>query len=205
MVAPKKNGSGKPSKKTTVTKECIEPPPSAPQPKTKKEQENPFECGPSRMKRMRHYATKPLEFEITEEDVKNATCGDPRACVVAQALTRKLQDFFDWVEVGSRTTKVICSDRVISYRTSEQLSRGIIVFDATGNWFLKPGWYYLNRDEPSKNRWKLVKKSKGQGTKKKEQSVFRPKAVASRRVVRIDALLAGATKAECVIATTVKK
>lgn len=94
---------------------------------------------------IREDATRPLTFEITEKHVAAASCGNPEACVIAQAITEHCGDMFERIEVGASVTKLYRIDnKVIRYITTDRLKRALIHWDQTGNWMLPPGKYRLN-------------------------------------------------------------
>lgn len=133
-------------------------------------------------KRKKVNATKPIEITITPSHIKKAKCGDPAACVVAQALMDRFGDLFDGCEVGTTVTRIITATQVIRYSTPHQLKRAIPVFDRTGQWELPPGNYILGIPKPRPRRWEKAKRQGG------VQSTFKARAVPSRRLSRINEL-----------------
>jgi len=129
-------------------------------------------------------ATKPMTITIDRLHIKKAKCGDPAACVVAQALTDRFGDLFTGCEVGSNVTKIVTETQVIRYSTPNALRRAIPIFDKTGQWELPPGDYTLMPYKPRPRRWEKAKRNGG------KQSVFKGRAVPSRRVKRVEALCA---------------
>lgn len=116
-----------------------------------------------KVKLIREDATRPLTFEITEKHVKAAKCGDPSACVIAQAVTELCGDMFEKIEVGAKITKVYRIDnKVIRYVTSERLSKALIHWDKTQDWLLPPGKYRLL--PPRGNNRAGIKKATGSKT-----------------------------------------
>ena len=130
-------------------------------------------------------ATRPLEFRITNEQVKIARQGDPQHCVVAEGLSACLGDYFDGVEVGAAFTKVYTGDKVTRYRTPKALRKAIPVFDRTGKWLLPPGTYRLLTVDPAHKLGHKKKKSK---PKKKVpvagKAAFNGRPLPTRRVRR---------------------
>jgi hypothetical protein len=150
-----------------------------------------FTTEPSKVKTKKklYYATAILEFQITDQDIKNAKCKDPNACVIAQAVRRQFGDFFEEVHVGARITKIVSSDRVVAYGTSETLAKGLRIFDLTGDWRLTPGYYRLNPVAPSDQRHHLRKTRLGLPPTGRPADVFKAKAVATRRVIPSNVLV----------------
>jgi hypothetical protein len=135
--------------------------------------------------RVREDAKKPLTFVITPEHIKTATCGSAGNCVVAQALKDcDIGQFLEGMEVGSNVTKIYTNNKVVVYTTPHALKRAIPVFDRTGEWNLPVGEYTLLPHQPRPRRWEKAKRHGG------VQSMFRGRAVPSRRVMRIEALCA---------------
>lgn len=143
-------------------------------------------------------AKTPFEFKIKPMDIFLAECGDPEKCVIAQALTRAFSDFFEGFQVGSTVTKIITSDKVIRYRTSDQLKSALRNFDKTGKWNLPVGQYVLpilspahrQGSQATKKRWENWRN--GQKVKKKIKgtlTVFKARALPTRRVIRSNALV----------------
>jgi len=135
-------------------------------------------------------ALHPRPFFITEKHCKVAKCGNPKKCVVAQALQDAFEDLgFDGAEVGMAYTKIRIGRQITRFRTPYKLRNAIVSFDKTGFWNLEPGEYCLLPPGPScqlgarPNRWNRVSVKKNGKTVRAQ---FTARAIPSRRVERIE-------------------
>lgn len=136
-------------------------------------------------------ADEDLQFSITEEDVRSATCKDPGDCVVARSIIRAfaekgLKNYLIEVEVGSRTTRIFSPGRMTRFKTPTVLRNGLNRFDTTGHWNLPPGDYVLMKLPPSDmtgarshraNSFANMGVTKGKG-----KTEFKGRAIPSRNI-----------------------
>lgn len=91
-------------------------------------------------------AKKPFSFEITHESVRDAIRNDATHCVVALGVQQTCKsrglDILH-MEVGPQRTTMIFTGRAVRYRTPEDLRKGLLEFDETGDWSLPLGAYVL--------------------------------------------------------------
>lgn len=146
-------------------------------------------------------ATRPLAFKITKKHVKDAKCGDPEQCVIAQAIRDALPDHVAEIHVGAMVTKVVdYNGNVIRYATPPKLHDALHGFDLNRGWKLPDGDYRLNPLPPSKRLGKQA--SAGASTfgprKKKPGSKgwnqFNSKAPPTRHVVRVEVVATQAAR-----------
>lgn len=129
-------------------------------------------------------ADQALTLKITAENIAKAKCKDPEQCVIAQAIySSPLGMVATLAHVGASTAKIVCSDRVIRYKTPAKLAKALSVFDKTGLWHLPVGEYTLLPYTGAQRRWESAKRNGG------KQDVFSPIVSApSRRTINIGAL-----------------
>ncbi len=133
-------------------------------------------------RRRKENAKKPITITITPSHVRKAKCGDPAACVVAQALLDTFGDLFEGCEIGARVIRIITETKVVRYSTPHKLTKAIPVFDDTKRWNLPPGEYTLMPYKSRPRRWEKAKRRGG------TQSTFIGRKVPSRRLTHINKL-----------------
>ncbi len=137
-------------------------------------------------------STKPFGFTITAKHVAKAKCGDPKTCVVAQAVSDAFGDVFESIEVGSAVTKVFTSDKIIRYATPAPMRAAIRTFDKTGRWPLAVGQYRLRAVRPAeslegkKKRNARRKLGTPRATKGATSRRYKTRAIPTRKVSRCD-------------------
>ena len=95
-------------------------------------------------------ASRQLVFHITKKHVKIAKCGDPKECVIAQAVRDALPDHVRELHVGAKITKIVdIAGHVIRYRTPVVLATALRRFDLKKGWLLPDGEYRLTPPSPS--------------------------------------------------------
>lgn len=94
-------------------------------------------------------ATRPLSFEITQEDVDQAVPLDKNHCVIANALRHK-SALITHVSVGASVTRITMGDKITRYLTPNFLRDALNNFDTTNKWYLPPGSYKLYPPSPGK-------------------------------------------------------
>jgi hypothetical protein len=146
----------------------------------------PRKKGPSRLL---VDARRPLALIVTNRHVELAHCGDPRACVVAQAAIDALGELFEEIQVGTNVTKIVTATKVIRYQTPWALREAIPVFDETGEWLLADGTYTLlpYKRREKENRLHTIDDSNRDRAK---QSPMKNRGIRhkSRKVTRADGL-----------------
>jgi hypothetical protein len=138
-------------------------------------------------------ATRPLTFKITKAFIALAKCKDPSQCVVAQAVMALLGDFFDGIEVGTNITKLYTPSKETRYSTPSSLRNAIRVWDKTGKWNLPEGEYTLLPVPPSDRlgaRPNRFNRESVTSNGRKGRSMFKARALPTRRVIRASTLRA---------------
>ncbi len=88
-------------------------------------------------------AKKPYHFEVKQEDNDAALRCDKNNCAIAQAVKREMYGKIIGVEIGSAIALVIYPGKIVRYSMPKNLRAGLLNFDETGQWSLKPGIYSL--------------------------------------------------------------
>lgn len=90
-------------------------------------------------------ATRHMQVTILPWHIENAICGSPTHCVLALALKDAFGDFLVGAIVTAAVTKIVCSDKVVVYRTPEVLRHAIHAFDKSKGktWNFPLGSFYL--------------------------------------------------------------
>jgi hypothetical protein len=106
-------------------------------------------------------AKRPLVFEITEQDVKDAKRYDKSHCVIACAVRAVpgIQGIF----VGTSIVRVKSSFGIRRYMTPLNLKRALAEFDDSGNWALPAGVYALKPPVKCLTKEVLTKKRNAAG------------------------------------------
>jgi len=129
-------------------------------------------------------ATQALTLIITQDNINKAKCKDPEQCVIAQAIySFPLGMVASIAHIGASTSKIVCADRVIRYKTPAKLAKALAVFDKTELWHLPVGEYSLLPYTGAQRRWESAKRNGG------TQDVFAPIISApTRKTINIGAL-----------------
>lgn len=91
------------------------------------------------------HSKHPLEFQITEEHVKNAaTLGETMLDSIGKAVRERHGEQFRVVQLGTRTTRLISDTQILCYRTTAKLRKILLTYDESPSWRIPPGIYRLN-------------------------------------------------------------
>jgi hypothetical protein len=103
-------------------------------------------------------ANETFDLVITEDDVKDALCGDVQKCVLANACHRNFGAFFEYVIVGKTVMHVVINGVSKRFALGKKLEKAVTDFDKSkdgkgnGKWNIPLGTYTIGPLPPSGRR-----------------------------------------------------